>query len=80
MILRIENAANAANHLREQIAANAFTAPDVYLAVTASFGVSGWKGEIPAGSTLDALISKCDAGVYASKDAGRDRVTVDPMD
>jgi len=48
--------------------------------VTASFGASGWKELVPAGATLDALMGKCDTGVYASKAAGRDRVTVESMD
>ena len=47
--------------------------------MTASFGVSGWQSNVPQGSTLDALIAKCDEGVYASKAAGRNRVTARPI-
>ncbi|MBC3414112.1 diguanylate cyclase [Pseudomonas sp. SWRI51] len=38
--------------------------------VTASFGVAGWRG----GEGADALLLRADAGVYAAKQAGRDRV------
>ena len=66
----VGNAAVAAEHLREQIAAAPCPAGGTELPVTASFGVSGWKDVVPAGATLDALMAKCDAGVYASKAAG----------
>ncbi|MFJ2523751.1 diguanylate cyclase [Pseudomonas capeferrum] len=38
--------------------------------VTASFGVAGWR----PGEGADALLWRADAGVYAAKQAGRDRV------
>lgn len=76
----VANAANAANHLREQIVAGGFPGAGADFPVTASFGVSGWKGLTPHTATLDGLIARCDAGVYASKAAGRNRVTVDGMD
>ena len=76
----VENAAVAAEHLRLHAAEAAFTAAGEPFTVTASFGVSGWKGVVPQGSTLDALIGRCDSGVYASKAAGRNRVTVEGMD
>lgn len=38
--------------------------------VTASFGVAGWR----VGEGADALLLRADAGVYAAKQAGRDRV------
>ncbi|HDS1757968.1 diguanylate cyclase [Pseudomonas putida] len=38
--------------------------------VTASFGVAGWR----PGEGADALLLRADAGVYAAKQAGRDRV------
>jgi diguanylate cyclase (GGDEF)-like protein len=75
----VENAATAAEHLREQISKNPFESDGKKFEVTASFGVSGWSGNVPVGATLDALIAKCDAGVYASKAAGRNRVTVEQM-
>jgi len=75
----VANAVNAANHLRERLATSVFRLGTAELRVTASFGVSGWQGAVPQGAKLDALISRCDAGVYASKAAGRNRVTVDAM-
>jgi diguanylate cyclase (GGDEF)-like protein/PAS domain S-box-containing protein len=38
--------------------------------VTASFGIASWK----AGEGADALLLRADSGVYAAKQAGRDRV------
>lgn len=38
--------------------------------VTASFGVAGWR----PGEGADALLLRADAGVYAAKQGGRDRV------
>ena len=75
----VANAATAAEHLREQISKTPFESAGNELPVTASFGVSGWSGNVPAGATLDALIAKCDAGIYASKAAGRNRVAVEPL-
>jgi len=75
----VANAATLANQLRERLAASEFVLGAAALRVTASFGVSGWPGAVPRDSKLDALISRCDAGVYASKAAGRNRVTVDAM-
>jgi diguanylate cyclase (GGDEF)-like protein len=74
------NAATAAEHLRSTIAAAPFELPGGSIAVSASFGVSGWKDLVPMGATLDALMARCDEGVYASKAAGRNRVTAESMD
>jgi len=76
----VQNAAHAAEHLREQVSSSPFTSGELSFPTTASFGVAGWRDKVPPGATLDALIAKCDAGVYASKDGGRNRVTVEPMD
>ncbi|WP_223484680.1 diguanylate cyclase [Pseudomonas sp. A-RE-19] len=38
--------------------------------ITASFGIASWK----AGEGADALLLRADSGVYAAKQAGRDRV------
>jgi two-component system, cell cycle response regulator len=77
----VENATTAAEHLRQQIAANPFVPPGGNgFPVSASFGVSGWQDGVPQAATLDALMGQCDAGVYASKSAGRNRVSVVPMD
>jgi two-component system, cell cycle response regulator len=76
----VENGSIAAEHLRSQISAEPFTAGATAFAVTASFGASGWTAVVPNGATLDALMAKCDEGVYASKAAGRNRVTSEAMD
>lgn len=76
----LKSAAAAAEHLRDEIAAAPFVTATVSVPVTASFGVSGWADGVPADATLDALLARCDAGVYSSKAAGRDRVSIEPMD
>lgn len=76
----VGNALRAANHLREQVAIEPCVTGAHSLSVTASFGVSGWKEATPPNATLDTLIARCDAGVYASKAAGRNTVTVQEME
>ena len=76
----VTNAATAAEHLRKHIAGTAFTAADLELPVSASFGVSGWQDQVPKTASLDALIARCDSGVYASKAGGRNRITLEAMD
>ena len=76
----VSNAATAAEHLREQIASMACVVNGKEYSVTASFGVAGWKGNAPLSASLDVLIGRCDAGVYASKAAGRNKVTVEELD
>jgi two-component system, cell cycle response regulator len=75
----VANAAIAAEHLRAEITASACPVASG-LAISASFGVSGWKDLVPQGATLDALIAKCDAGIYESKAGGRNRVSIESMD
>jgi two-component system, cell cycle response regulator len=58
----VSNAATAGEHLREQVASATFESHDTSFQASASFGVSGWKNVVPAGATLDALMSKCDVG------------------
>jgi hypothetical protein len=53
---------------------------DLELSVSASFGASGWTDATPKGASFDTLIAQCDAGVYASKAAGRNCVTANPLD
>ncbi|HEY8538264.1 MAG TPA: diguanylate cyclase, partial [Steroidobacteraceae bacterium] len=76
----VVNGTVVAEHLRENVAAEPFAAEGLSFPVTASFGVSGWKEAVPNASTLDALVMRCDAGVYASKAAGRNRVTTEALD
>lgn len=76
----VDNAAIAAEHLRAEVEASPLLLADgTSLRITASFGVAGWPGTVPHGPKLDVLMSKCDEGVYASKAAGRNRVTVAEM-
>jgi len=76
----VTSAAVAAEHVRAQLAATAFATPTGNLSVTASFGVSGWKGNVPQAATLDALMARADEGVYASKAAGRNQVSIQSLD
>ena len=76
----VANAAVAAEHLRARLAATPFPGVPGGLPVTASFGVAGWQSNVPQGSTFDALVARCDEGVYASKAASRNCVTTRPMD
>jgi diguanylate cyclase (GGDEF)-like protein len=76
----VTNAGKAAEHLRELIASSNCVVNNQEYAVTASFGVAGWKAQAPLAASLDTLIGRCDAGVYASKAAGRNAVTVESLD
>jgi len=76
----VSNAALAAEHLRKHIAEQPFKGSGQEFAVSASFGVSGWREKVPQGATLDSLMARCDSGVYASKAAGRNRITTESQD
>jgi two-component system cell cycle response regulator len=76
----VSSAARAAENVCRDIAAGQFASVANCFSVTASFGVSGWKDLVPQGMTVDALMAKCDAGVYESKSQGRNRVSVEAMD
>lgn len=76
----IGNAATAAEHLRKHIAEQPFRNGDQEFTVSASFGVSGWQDKVPQGATLDTLMARCDVGVYASKAAGRNRISIESLD
>lgn len=75
----VASAANAAEHLRQQIAAASFPLSQGRIEVSASFGVSGWRDQVPPHANVDELMAQCDQAVYASKAAGRNRVTVNEM-
>lgn len=62
-----------AERLRKAIAAIEHRAGDKTFHVTCSFGVAGWG---PAFSTFDAFFEVADRALYASKEAGRDRLTI----
>ncbi len=72
----VENAQVVAERCRTELAATPRSMGDSTAIVTASFGVSGWEPGMDAAIVLDKLIAAADAGVYASKAGGRDRVTV----
>lgn len=76
----VANAKAAAEHLRAHLAATPLAlVSGATLPITASFGVSGWPDIVPIAATVDELMGRCDAGVYASKAAGRNKVSVEPM-
>jgi diguanylate cyclase (GGDEF)-like protein len=71
----LEAALTAAEHCRAELARTPFEVAGYSIPVTASFGVGGWHHAVPADALLDKLMGCCDTGVYASKAAGRNRVT-----
>jgi diguanylate cyclase (GGDEF)-like protein len=75
----LEAAAVAAEHCRAELASRAFKIAGQDVAVTASFGVAGWRDVVASNAHIDKLIASCDTGVYASKAAGRNRVTVNEV-
>lgn len=76
----VANAQIAAEHLRKDVADTSCLSGGVEHRITASFGVAGWRNATPMTATLDGLVARCDAGVYASKDAGRNRVTMEVLE
>jgi two-component system cell cycle response regulator len=76
----VSSAETAAEHLRRHITSQPFKMADQEFMVSASFGVSGWRDNVPMGATLDSLMAQCDAGVYASKAGGRNRITTHSLD
>jgi len=74
-----ETELSAANYVAERCRAALAQAPlqigQHSLAITASFGVSGWEKVVVPNAEVDKLIAAADAGVYASKAGGRNRVT-----
>jgi two-component system cell cycle response regulator len=66
-------AATAAEDLRAAVAAATFPAGRIALRATVSAGWATWEGE-----SLDRLVARADAGLYAAKEAGRDRVRPGP--
>jgi diguanylate cyclase (GGDEF)-like protein len=64
-----EDAAATAEDLRREFSELAF---DEGFSLTISFGVT----EVSASDTMDTICSRVDKAMYASKDAGKDTVTV----
>jgi len=72
---RLSNARVLADTLRARIASQPLGDPRLDLRITASFGVAGWEGPVRPGASMDELIARSDACLYASKTAGRNRIT-----
>jgi two-component system cell cycle response regulator len=74
-----ETSLSAASRVAERCRAGLADAPlqigSRTLQITASFGVSGWEQAVSANAEVDKLIAAADAGVYASKAGGRNRIT-----
>lgn len=68
-----EGARAAAERIRFEIAADSVTSGDDKITVTASIGVSEF---VPGVTTAEAVVAQADTALYASKHAGRNRVTV----
>ena len=76
----VVNAAIAAEHLREQIAASTCPCRRCRACRHRQLRRLRMEWPRPQGATLDALIARCDAGVYASKAADAIAVTMEAMD
>lgn len=77
----VSKAQHVADLLRTQVKSNPLKGADsAAITVTSSFGVCGWEAVVPVGASLDELVGRCDACLYASKEAGRDRVTAHVLD
>ncbi|WP_347905038.1 diguanylate cyclase [Pseudomonas purpurea] len=71
MVLCPDSDAQQAHTLATELWQGLRSAPiDEVGIVTASFGIAGWR----AGEGADGLLLRADSGVYAAKQAGRDRV------
>jgi two-component system cell cycle response regulator len=64
-----EGAAAVAEDLRAAVAAEPFAVGRIALPITISAGYASWSGE-----PLERLVAAADRGLYAAKEAGRDRV------
>ncbi len=73
-------AAQVAERCRAALAKEPLKIAGQSLPVTASFGVTGWQEGIPSGADAFKLIAMADTSVYASKEGGRNRVTVKEME
>jgi diguanylate cyclase (GGDEF)-like protein len=66
-----------AERLREAVASTPIRTRAGMVNVTVSIGVSGLESAIDRGEiTVDSLLSLADACLYASKEGGRNRVTL----
>ncbi|QCW25834.1 sensor domain-containing diguanylate cyclase [Lysobacter enzymogenes] len=67
----LRDAARVAEHLRESVSGSPLSIDGRLLPVSLSLGVA----ELQPGETPEQLLERADAALYASKSAGRDRVT-----
>jgi diguanylate cyclase (GGDEF)-like protein len=75
----VAGTATVAERLRKRIEDSTAQGEKCPIAITASFGVSDYLGETnskPNERILSEFVSKADQALYASKNAGRNRVTV----
>lgn len=75
----LAQAAEVADRVRRRIADSTVQTEECPITVTVSFGVSGFVGENNPATTetiLSKLVANADQALYASKNAGRNRVTV----
>lgn len=70
----LEHAAGVMQRFAAQLAATPVPIGGVPVAVTATVGVAGWR----SAESLDALMARADAAMYAGKQAGRNRVELAP--
>lgn len=75
----LNSAAQVAERCRTALAKEPFNIMEHSLPVTASFGVSGWYEGVPIDADAAKLIAMADTCVYASKEGGRNRVTVQSL-
>lgn len=71
-----EQATEIAQRLRQEIRSTPFHNEGVELHLTCSFGVAQYC----AGDSMDSLLERADAMLYAAKNEGRDRVCTDAAD
>ncbi|PTT86468.1 hypothetical protein DBR42_13550, partial [Pelomonas sp. HMWF004] len=72
--MRVRDAARLAEKLRERVQSSEVIIPGGRITVSASFGVSVAP---PGSATADAL-KRADEALYRAKEAGRNRVEIDP--
>lgn len=75
----VEEAATVAERLRRRIEETTVHAEKCPITITASFGVSGYLGKTnskPQKRVLSEFVANADRALYASKNTGKNRVTV----
>ncbi|MFI5119591.1 MAG: diguanylate cyclase [Thermoanaerobaculia bacterium] len=79
IVLLVEADAQAALHAAERIraAVASLGPPRIPLGVTVSAGIAVHRGDFER-TTLESLVARADAALYAAKKAGRDRVVLEP--